>query len=187
MNTKNLEQQIDNVITDEIKQKIGSVYDSLVVNQPKGKLPENIFQQYFLPFFAGEQAITTESKVMEHWISIAGTPMAEVDIINSSGEVLFAVPSLFDTKIIDTVIKDRKTSLTDIYANSDARSSRIPAEGNAYLVRALNDKAGNIAGGSKIDDANSNRWKDILQRYGKLKVDANSNEATDNTTDDFEY
>lgn len=187
MDNKVIEQQVDDLMTNEIKQKIGSVYDSLVVNQPKGRLPENIFQQYFLPFFAGERPITQDSKVMENWISVAGTPMAEVDIIDNAGQVLFAVPSLFDTKIIDTVIKDRKTSLTDIYANSDARAARIPSEGNAYLARALDDKAGTIANGSKIDENNSQRWSEILQRYGKQKQVSAPVEENNADTDDFEY
>lgn len=187
MDNKNLEQQVDDLITNEIKQKIGSVYDSLVVNQPKGKLPENIFQQYFLPFFAGEKPITSENKIMENWISVAGTPMAEVDIIDNAGKVLFSVPSLFDTKIIDTVIKDRKTSLTDIYANTDARTARIPAEGATYLARALDDKAGTIASGSKIDDINNQRWNEIFQRYGKKIPGDKSTEVKQPNEDDFEY
>jgi hypothetical protein len=188
MDTKKIEQQIDTAITDEIKQKISSVYDSLVVNQPRGKIPEEIFKQHFLPYFAGEKPITTESKIMEQWISVAGTPMSEVNVINNTGEVLFSVPSLFDTKIIDTVIKDRKSSLTDIYTNSEVRSSRIPSEGIAYLARALTDKVQNIAGTSKVDIENKQRWETIMQRYDKQSKSNSSNTVNNSSNeDDFEY
>ena len=66
----------------------------------RNKVPESIFVNYFLPRFINLNNINgvdPRNHIVE-WISIAGSPMAEVSVVSdSTGEELFVVPAYLST------------------------------------------------------------------------------------------
>ena len=150
-------------------------------------LPEEVFVDVFLPFFAGEEKVDSQNNTVAKWISVAGTPMAEVTIIDNNGDTLFSVPSIFDTSVIDVVKKDIRLGLKEIVANKEIHSRNIPAAGEKYIVNALDQKANAILRPSLVVEKNAARWNEILTRYGKAKISIESEESTHDidSIDDF--
>lgn len=171
----------------QLKQQTDSIYDSLVGQRDNSQLPEEIFVGYFLPFFSGQRPITDNSQVVAEWISIAGTPMNEVDVISPSGDTIFSVPSLFDTNMIDVVSREVGQSISDIYAQYDLKSNNIQSVANNFLNKELSKKLKIID--SNVDHAETtHRWNDILTRYGiPVQQQSMSKESSNDLDDDVIY
>lgn len=183
----NIQSQLNNTALSNIKASTDNIYNSLVVEQNRNKLPESIFVNHFLGYFSGEKPIAPNDKIFEEWISVAGTPMAEVGIVNEKGEVLYNVPALFDTNILDIARKQVSVSLPEIYSNYEARVNHIPVVGEKFLADALDHKVETILTESPVASENQQRWGDILKRYGKNpEVQQNINSKED-PADDLVY
>jgi len=170
----------------QVTESINSTYDKLVVNKQNSTLPEGIFKEHFLPYFAGEKAITSDVSVMAEWVGVAGSPMGEVDVIDNNNQVLFTVPSLFDTNVINTVKRTPGKSLPEIYSQYDLRANNIPVVAEKFLSDALADKANNITKEANPKATNVDRWSNILSRYG-YKTEQSSNSTSEEHQDDVVY
>lgn len=180
--------QITNMAIQDIKNSTDYVFESLVVAGANSKLPEEIFANYFLQYFSGEAASGREAKFQQEWISIAGTPMREVDIIDKTGNVLFAVPALFDTNVIEVSKRSLGESLNDIYKNYDLRNNNIPAVATNYLNAALADRVDEIIKPANVKQVNTVRWENIMKRYGKsLTPGVEKAKEDTNGADDLVY
>ena len=100
------------------------------------KLPEYIFVDFFLPYFSGKLNLKDSEEPITKWISIAGSPTKEVDIIdNSTGEILFRVPSLINTSKLNVTKNDKKISASEILAMAARKAdSGIPGNVETYLM-----------------------------------------------------
>ena len=70
---------------------------------PRAQFPEALFVQWFIPLWAGE---IEPSEMMNTytWINkVAGDERTPVDIVDEHGEVLFTVPPLLDTSILEKI------------------------------------------------------------------------------------
>ena len=186
---KKIESQMTDRVRQEIVDSTDLIFDSLVNHQIKGRLPESLFVNHFLDFFSGEKPATPDNKIIEQWISVAGTPMSTVDVINEKGDVLFNVPSLFETNMLDIAKTSTTNSLPEIYGTFDAKVNHIPAVGNKYLADALGDKIQNMVKDSPALNTNKQKWDEILTRYGKLEKSKsiNSVKPDDDLADDMIY
>lgn len=190
---KDIAEKIESQMTDRVRQEIVDstdlIFDSLVNHQIKGRLPESLFVNHFLDFFSGEKPATPDNKIIEQWISVAGTPMSTVDVINEKGDVLFNVPSLFETNMLDIAKTSTTNSLPEIYGTFDAKVNHIPAVGNKYLADALGDKIQNMVKDSPALNTNKQKWDEILTRYGKLEKSKSVNNVKpdDDLADDMIY
>jgi hypothetical protein len=153
---------------EQISAAINNSFNSLVANREVSKLPEEIFKSYFLPFFLGEtkEAPTSDRNPLTDWISIAGTPMAEVEIISPAGEVLFAVPALYDTDMLNIVTRSPGNSIADIAHEYELRKAVLPRAAANFLNTALLNKSEAIFKSSD-EKSTSERWDEIRKRYNK--------------------
>jgi hypothetical protein len=179
---RNPSEVIANIQKEQVENSINDVFDALVVNSDKGRLPEEIFKSYFLPYFSGEIPLTNTS-VIPDWISVAGSMVSEVDILDNTGNTLFTVPSLFNTNIINR-INDDSHNLNEIYTSFEAQKSNIPAVANNFLMNELDNKAKSIVTPT-IDSNSETKWNDILKRYGKISSSTSTSSETHD--DDLEY
>jgi hypothetical protein len=186
MNDNNSNEEIiDDVLFSKLSEQTESIYSSLVNVKYNARLPENVFVGYFLPHFSGQVPISDDTTVMADWISIAGTPMSEVDIVNPAGDTIFTVPSLFDTNIIDITKQDLGEPFPNIYSQYDLKNNHIPVIANSYLNEALSEKIDKIRNVDII--TNDARWSEILTRYGIVNLKAVTSEIDDNPASDLEY
>lgn len=139
---------------------INTVYDRLMASTPKGRLPEHIFAGYFLPVFANIRPYSDYPNIIVEWISIAGTPNSEVDIIDPAGKVLYTVPALYDDGVLGLGRFAGKGAhhLAEEYA---IRKAHPRANGEAYIADQLTSSLGE---GSDISPS-TQRWLNIFARY----------------------
>lgn len=171
---------------------IGEIFDALVVNAHNdvAKLPEEIFKGHFLPFFSGEKDIKERKEFFSEWIGIAGSPMAEVNIIDNNGQTLFTVPPMLDSSVIETAKRNLGESFSDIYSQYKMHSNNLPVVGERVLADAFEKKIGTTIKKSDVVQANQDRWNSILNRYGREKTAATTNVANsraNNAGDELDY
>lgn len=167
---------------------IKNIHNQLSADVVRGKLPETIFKEYFLPRLTGKVVIDDGANVISDWISIAGSPMAEVDIIDKDNKTLFAVPPLMSSNVLDILNREVGKSFNDINVEFELHNNNIPAVANSFLNKELLKKAEEI---KTMDSSHLNpyieRWKDIYSRYGLEDPTAASNTDKDNDEDDLIY
>lgn len=174
-----------------LRQGMDRIYSDLVVSQPKGKLPEEIFVKHFLPYFSGKTTENSE-RLMGEWIGIAGNATAEVDVFNSKGEVIFTVPSMMNSNALD--ISNRKVGDTvgEMISNYKLREAHVPGSGRNYLDHVSAEKVEKMVDRNAIPTTESEqRWANILHRYGVGPANSVSNVGTtaaaNDGVDDLEY
>lgn len=170
-------------IADEINNSRDMIYSYLVEGVKPATLPESIFVNYFLPYFTGDRS---SNIWVSEWISIAGTPMAEVMIVeDNTGKELFLVPSIFNTNGLFTMT--RPGSYNDIFHRAEQLSNNIPITGFRFLLEALHSKSMTQTAGVDFTDVDR-KWYYILSRYNKEPTGHSSQtQQQDNVSDYFDY
>lgn len=131
----------------------------------RGKLPEDIFVNYFLPYFVHREAgYPNEEKIVQDWISVAGGPYNEVDIIDTVGKPIFTVPSLMNTSSFNPN-NESEIKYADLVATAEAYRVMSDVHANNFLQEALTVKFREVfAPTDKIFTAEQ-RWFAIFKRY----------------------
>jgi hypothetical protein len=178
-----IEQQANTVkqmLLDEMQNSAEVVFEGILDNRELASIPESLFLNYFLPCFLNR---VKNDKWVTEWISIAGTPMSEVNVVdNVTKEVLFTVPSLLNTSSL--VYGPGKGDMSNIFSHYEQLSENIPSAGLNFLIEALNAK--NTEALSKLNmDYVTKKWMDIFERYNLIS--RTSEDASRETEDLFEY
>lgn len=143
------------------------VFEGLLDNPLINRIPESVFVNYFLPHFIGRG--NNPNWVME-WISIAGTPMAEVAVFkDGTNEILFNVPSLLYTN--NLFMHKKGGDLGDIFTKFDQINANLPMNGLSFLLSALNSKNHELLSNFNMQGANA-VWLHIFQRYNLVETSA---------------
>lgn len=173
---------VKNSIINEMETVKNIVFNGLVENTIINKIPESIFVNYFLGCFIGK--VHNPNWVIE-WISISGSPMAEVDVINdNTGEVLFRVPGLLHTN--NLFLNREDGAISDIFVRYNQLNNNIPSSGLKFLLEALNSKNNEFLSNLNLTDV-SNRWSAIFNRYNLINNSGVSVNKDNSLSDAFEY
>lgn len=189
------------ILQERLSATINTIHDQLVSTKSseKSRLPESIFVRDFLPYFSGEVAVTAKDEVIAIWAGVAGSPYAEVTIIDARGDALFDVPPIMVSRSINPTYNTSKThtSIEDIGAMAESLSKTIPVRGERFFLEAMHERASVIIKGAdtgeKVVDTNEQRWLEILRRYNKapqLTASINANNTNNKSTvtdDDIEF
>lgn len=188
-----------------IKDALSLLYDIAVVkgqDDHRGKIPEHIFVGYFLPYFRqvihNQEELTAElkerrEKILTDWISVAGTAFNEVAVIDNLGKVLFIVPGLNSTRVINPVRKDGAPSFETIANMAERLQLVSPAKSQEYQNQRLHDKVKDMSDGKHRFKENEQKWLDIFNRYpdqqeiAKKQATKPSAGSGDLTEDDIIY
>lgn len=180
-------------LVDSIKQQESSFLSEIVedAQHNRAKLPEPLFREHFLPFFSGASAIDSRSEVITQWIGIAGSPTAEVDVINEQGESLFTVPGYYDTTVIDAMSRSlgKEVTLSRIINIYNQQMTNIPQVAETEVQKNLEVKKESLIQPSKNYQNNRERWESIFTHYG-LKTPLTPEKSTSEqrlAADDIEY
>lgn len=176
----------------DTNETLDKVFAGLVetVRDTVPRLPEEIFVRYFLPYFAGHIKNTDRPQILAEWISIAGTPMGEVAVIDPAGTILFYVPPVFDTSFLSVAPAKGDNSFADIATNANLLSAHIPVRGLEYQKNAMHTRLGDLITSPQDVKYNEGRWLDIFSRYGINipKIEAQTvNQPASNIADDEIY
>lgn len=186
MNNPNIGTRLADIAKKDAIAKIDFAFESLVTNaQPTAIVPEDVFVHHFLPFFSGEKPMGKDSKVMENWVGISGTPTNEVTVVDKTGKPLFKVPPVFDTHVLDVTKRNIGQSMADIYSGFAMRNNNLPVQANNFLMSALGQRMDGLVGEKEVKlSETQQRWQDIMVRYGKSPV--TPGKPTPSTTTDTE-
>lgn len=174
---------VRNMLLTEMNKSKAIVFDGLLNNVALNSIPESLFVNYFLPCFLGNPI--SNNWVME-WISIAGTPMAEVNVFHdATNEILFTVPSILNTN--NLILHKEDGDIGDIFIRYDQINNNIPGQGLNFLLQALNSKNQELLNKINFNDVNQ-RWYNILLRYNIIQpIDQITEQASNNEDDYFEH
>lgn len=179
-----LEQQVNSVkemLFKEMEHSKNIVFSGMFNTDNINKIPESLFVRYFLPCFLGN-ALNT-NWVME-WISVSGSPVAEVGIIDdNTKELLFIVPSILNTN--NLFLSKTEGDIGDIFGRYDQINSNMPTSGLNFLVQALQSKNAELISKINFNEINS-RWVSILQRYNIVNsINTVANTPNSSSIDDL--
>ena len=147
------------------KDKIDQIFDSMkIIESEKSRLPEHIFVSYFLPFFIGQRQVDEKNNYPAQWISIAGSPTSEVDVIDSSGTVLYTVPAFFNTKKNNPVGERGNLNFNALISAAELLKSRSPIESNNTVNQLYQAKMSKYIN-TNIDSEDAKKWKFIFDKY----------------------
>lgn len=144
--------------------KAAFFHEALVVSSPRPYVPEQLFVNYFLPYFSGQIPASSANPFFAQWVGIAGTPMTEVDVIDHQGRILFTVPALFNTSFISPERNGR--SYSNIMLEYELRSTHIPVAATNFLANSLDGKFGDTVNQPGASPEQTDRWLTIFARYG---------------------
>ncbi|BAS05016.1 hypothetical protein [Ralstonia phage RSF1] len=144
---------------------IRGISNQLTLVEQNSQFPEELFVEHFLPLFAGEVAPTAHVNYQTWLEKVAGGEKVSVDIVDTQGNVLFTVPPLFDTSILEQA-KPGGESMTLIERHYSRLKEFDAAGSQVFLNRKLS--------GLHIKDKpteqvyeNIRIWNAIFERYGK--------------------
>lgn len=169
------------------------IHAALVTNNEPNQLPERLFVNNFLPFFCGEIDIEKEPGFFAMWFGIAGSPSLEVSIIDDMGKVLYRVPSIMDSSIINPNRENSTINFAHIVTMAKLYGNITPIAGENALNGGLAKKYSELQNKSKVFTTNEQRWIEIFAKYGKIKmtpgISANIASKKDGSLsdDDFEF
>ena len=167
--------------TDEDEQRafIDEIADALAT--PTKQIPEPVFRELFLPYLTGKKspvASGAEGEIardpVAHWSGLVGSASEPADIIDTQGNVLFQVPPMYDTSIINTRDRGSAHSFATIFRNYQEESRVHPAYGTRYLAEQLSQK---VSAELKQTPVEKNGWRPVLEYY-KLIEKEETPEAT---------
>lgn len=176
-----VEEKMVNHLKDEIRTSTDSVFDSLVLEVNKAKLPEKVFKDHFLKYFAGEEQVSKDRNIVAEWVGVAGTPMNEVDVVNPAGDVIFTVPALFNTSALTIADKRAVGTFGEIVREHAMIGNQSPIAASKFINAALGHKAETIV--TKADMTPTEKaWEKIMQYY-KIGQDPQQTKVTEQSTD----
>ena len=148
------------------RSRISISYDSIVGKQDRRAIPEDLFVNEFLPYFSGQKPFSEGNNVLGNWVTVAGTPFAEVNVIDQSGNTVVTVPGL--TTTLQHKLAERSgTPLHDIVVQAEVVGSQQQVLGNRYLNNKLDEKQREIIGTVMPEALVSvkSQWDDIFKHY----------------------
>lgn len=173
----------------ETAEAIEGLYDFIIGEATNKQLPEPLFVEHFLPYFSGRKIIDRNTPIIAEWISVAGSPMAEVDVIDHTGTILFTVPGVYSTKGINPKrpMERVASSIESATYMHNLRKRNFPRQASQAFQVEMEEAANElyVGGGTDTDT----RWNDIFERYGIFigKKEETKVEEEDDDHIEFEY
>lgn len=160
------------------------------VTTPPKKIPEPVFREIFLPYFTGERKPDPNNSAIAHWIGLVGSASDPADIVDVKGEVLFQVPPMYDSSVIDTRrnSKDAKNFAT-IFSVYEEEARVHPVLGKKFLVEELSKKA-DVTIPEDMAEKSKYSWDPVLKYYKLIPDTPENNKTQENQTpgdDDLEF
>ena len=160
------------------------------VSTPPKKIPEPVFREIFLPYFTGERKPDPNNSAIAHWIGLVGSASDPADIVDVKGDVLFQVPPMYDSSVIDTRrnSKDAKNFAT-IFSVYEEEARVHPALGKKFLVEELSKKA-DVTIPEDMAEKSKYSWDPVLKYYKLIPDTPEKGKVQENQTpgdDDLEF
>lgn len=172
MSENTIENQLTLAAMEDLNNSISN-FESLLVDKNISFISEVNFVQKMLPFFV-DRVINSkdEPNFIKFWVNFAGGPYKEVGVKDSTGEVIFKIPPILNTRSLEVNRReDRSKSIGDILSEAEVRLNHSQQLGNSYIEQhLLKNKLDELI----PDEINHNdyekRWYTIFVKYGVLNT-----------------
>lgn len=157
--------------------EIDKIYQDVVIDVEKAKMPEYIFKEEFLSYL---QNGDEDQGVLSRYIQFAGGPFREVDLIDDTGNVIMTLPPIYR--------HPGGTVLQNINFEQLASTYILKRDQFAPAGRAYMDKATNVITESiEYNDSYLDRWQNIFEYYAMRNQDKNKMLNTPMQSMDLDY
>jgi hypothetical protein len=144
---------------------IKGIAGQLKLAEPRSTFPEELFVLHFLPLFADEVAATPELNIRTWIEKVAGSDHTPVDILAADGTVLFTVPPILDTSVLEQV-KAGGVSMTRVERHYSRLKEIDAMASQTFLSKTLQGMHIKDKPTQEVYD-NMKTWNQIFERYGK--------------------
>lgn len=150
---------------------LAQTYPAFSNQASRGRMPERVFRETFLPWFLNNVQATPTYNYPEQWIAISGGPTAEVEVfLESTGEVVFIVPPLLDSSQLRMNSQTSVKALVYHFLETRDTNSQYASK---FVRGALNDVLQNARAVYSTDAAQ--KWQHIFNYYGITPATAGPN------------
>lgn len=172
MQEESIENQLALAAMEDLNNSIAN-FETLLVDENINIISEVNFVQKMLPFFV-DRVIhgIDEPNFINFWVQFAGGPYKEVGVKDSTGEVIFKIPPILNTRSLEVNRReDRSKSIGDILSEAEVRTNHSQQAGNNFIEQhLLKNKLEELI----PDEINYNdyekRWYVIFVKYGVLNT-----------------
>ena len=176
--------------------KVNSILDALGTYE-RGTIHEDFLRQRFLAFFCGQTPADLTPALLDAWYQVSGGPSTEVDVVNSSNEVVTVVPALFSNEVDLFASRAVGTSFGEIINTAALESNNIAQLAVANLRRSLHEKAQQQKNFVVKDNSKQLKWLHLFNYFGcteqaaimQREIDGishkNNPQSSSSTTDEF--
>ena len=159
---------------DQILSIFASVRQTIVAERTT--ISEELFSNVFLPFF--NNSPTADPRIsMNTWYGIAGGAFNEVNVLDRTGKVLYAVPPVMSNKVVAPISREGGRALSSLLNLAARRDKLIPGTGSALLSEGLKRFDFVVPGADGIMSEYRERWDAINARYTTGKDGATTTET----------
>lgn len=160
-----VEQQIGDAVRKGLDHDIDQAYSDLFEkNKQNNQLPQELFVNIFLPYFAGKVKDDVHLNLTTKWVAVAGSTMNPVDVIDNDGNKLFTVPPLMSSDFLREQDNLRGKSFNDIFNNAQNQAARLPTLGGRIIAAEGSAKINSM--GVAPENSQVEQWNAIFDRYG---------------------
>lgn len=153
-------QNLETLITTDFEKAADAL--EMIERANRARIPENLFRNVFLGLFANLENQHPDATI-QNWISIAGNPFAQVDVVENN-KVIFTVPPIYDKDAVNPAAMNRAEPLSHIVAIAQKLAMRSPIEGQNYIANKYNATRETVRGQADVL-SNIERWNQIFERY----------------------
>ena len=183
------EKAIADHLREESQEKIDLIYTRLNQGAQNARFPKDKFDLFFAPYFLGQKPISKDSDIFSTWAGIAGSPMASVDIVDSNNNVVFTVPPLYNTSVIDLAKPESKIGMK--LEEYQMMSADLPGRSIGYIEKELLPTLSKTISNITHDGYNED-WNNIAKHYNVPTGPTSENKEStngiaNNTDDDLQY
>lgn len=183
MSERVLENQVSSLVAaikDDLLSGEKKIYEGIVLAPMINTIPEEVFRNYYLPCFAG---FVNPDNWIVNWIQVAGSPMAEVSVVDQNGQEVFRVPPLLASS--KAFLINRAGSLNDIFSRQELLKNSLGNTHAEYVFQQLGHKSEEID--HSVSQDALQRWKVIFNAYGIVFNTPNTPQAQAGDDDIFQY
>lgn len=161
---------------------VEKISKELCESKENPKLPEFVFKEHFLDFFANYHKQEPGSKnsneaLYAKWLELAGSEYGKVDIIDNTGKTLFTTPGLL-AKLKINYEHTKETNLEQLAKDATMRFNRTGAESINFVNKKLAQVESNLI--KEPSHKEGLTWAAIVAMYKRQEKKENDITNADN-------
>lgn len=184
-----LMKEMNNQLQRETQDFINNSFNAIVGTHTNQRIPEPVFRHHFLPHFSGNVETPQGRNVLAEWVGVAGSPMAKVDVVDENNNVLFTVPPVMDSSIIN-LNKVNGRSLSDLVGEYNLHKNHSPGRGITYLANNVQPKLQEIVPGHSDESQAVSEWSKVFNFYNldnQAETSSDSKKEDSDGSEDLVY